>query len=122
MKTEKFRVIQYIRELIITSDKVLENYPKAELELKNRIRNNSYDLLELAYEANSMKNTEYKKKLIFKMLAKLKVIDFLFNLSFDKNLITQKKYYSLGNKLENIAKYVNGWLKALGAAIPDDDI
>ena len=121
MKTEKFRVIQYIRELIITSDKVLENYPKSELELKNRIRNNSYDLLELAYEANSMKNTNHKKELIFRIIAKIKVIDFLFNLSYDKKLINQRKCYVLGNKLEDIAKYANGWLKKLGAAVPDDE-
>ena len=121
MRTEKFKVIQFIRELIIVSDKVLTNFPKSELELKNRIRNNSYDLLELAYEANSLKNTNYKKELLFRIIAKIKVIDFLFNLSYDKKLINQKKYYTLGHKIEDIAKYSNGWLKMLGAAVPDDE-
>ena len=121
MRTEKFKVIQFIRELIIASDKALENYPKADMELKNRIRNNSYDLLELAYEANSVKDPEYKKELLYKVVAKIKVIDFLFNFSYDKKLINQRKYYTLGNKLEDIAKYANGWLKKLGAAVPDEE-
>ena len=119
MKTEKFKVIQFIRELIIVSDKVLTNFPKSELELKNRIRNNSYDLLEFAYEANSVTDLEYKKKLIYQILAKIKVMDFLFNLSYDKKLINQKKYYNLGNKLDDIAKFVNGWIKQLGAKVAD---
>ena len=121
MRTEKFKVIQFIRELIIASDKALENYPKADMELKNRIRNNSYDLLELAYEANSVKDPEYKKELLYKVVAKIKVIDFLFNFSYDKKLINQRKYYTLGNKLEDIAKYANGWLKKLGVAVPDEE-
>ena len=120
MKTEKFRVIQFIREFIIASDKILENFPKVELELKNRIRNNSYDLLEIAYEANSINDIERKKELLFQIIAKIKVIDFLINLSYDKKLVTQRKYYTLGRKLDDIAKFVNGWLKKLGATVSED--
>ena len=50
MKEEKFQVINFIRKLIIVIDKELSNFPKKDLELKNRIRINSYDLLELCYE------------------------------------------------------------------------
>ena len=53
MKEEKFKVINYIRELVLTVDKELENYPKKDIEIKNRIRTSTYDLLELAHEANS---------------------------------------------------------------------
>ena len=52
MKEERFKIIQYIRELIINIDNNLDNFPKKDIELKNRIRNISYDLLEIAYEAN----------------------------------------------------------------------
>lgn len=52
MKEEKFRVIQFIWELILAVDKELKNYPKKELEIKNRIRTCTYDILEIAYEAN----------------------------------------------------------------------
>ena len=119
VKKEKFKVINFIRELLIASDKVLENYPKSELELKNRIRNNSYDLLELAYEANSVGDLEYKKKLIFEILAKIKVIDFLFNFSYDKKIMNEKKYYMLSRRIDEIAKFTNGWLKSLGATVSE---
>ena len=88
MKTEKFKIIEFIRQLIITIDKELINFPKKENELKNRIRSNSYDILELIYEANSSENIEFKISLLQKILAKVKVIDFLLNLSYDRKIIT----------------------------------
>lgn len=111
MKVEKFKVIQFIRELILRIDKELDNYPKKDIEIKNRIRTSTYDLLELSYEANSSQIIEYKRELLVKMIAKVKIIDFLLNLSYDKQLITEKKYYKLAEKLDDIAKYTNGWLK-----------
>ena len=113
MKEEKFRVIQFIRELILAVDKELENYPKKELEIKNRVRTCTYDILEIAYEANVTTDIELKRNLLNKIISKIKVIDFLLNLSYDKKLITEKKYYKLGQRLDDVIKYVSGWLKKL---------
>ena len=60
MQQEKFKVIGFIRNLINNVDKNLENFPKKDIEIKNRIRNASYDLLELAYEANTTEDDEIK--------------------------------------------------------------
>ena len=113
MKTEKFKVIQFIRELLILIDKQMDNYPNKDIELKNRIRTNSYDLLEISYEANSTQDVEFKKKLLNKALAKIKVIDFLLNLSLDKQIINQKRYYKFGNKIDDVTKYIIGWINSL---------
>ena len=94
MKEEKFRVIQFIRELILAVDKELENYPKKELEIKNRIRTCTYDILEIAYEANVTTDIELKKNLLNKIISKIKV-SFLLNLSYDKKLITEKNIINL---------------------------
>ena len=56
MKEEKFKVINFIRELIIYLDKYLENFPKKDIEIKNRIKNISYNILELTYKANKGKS------------------------------------------------------------------
>ena len=74
---------------------------------------NTYDILEIAYEANILENIELKKQLICKMIAKIKIVDFLLSVSYDKKLITQKKYVKLGQRLDDIAKYANGWMKTL---------
>ena len=113
MKEEKFRILQFIRELILAIDKDMANFPKKDIELKNRIRTNSFDILEIAYEANTTRDVEYKKQLLYKVVAKVKIIDFLLNLSYDKKLITQKRYFSFSRKIDDIIKYASGWLKSL---------
>ena len=113
MKQEKFKIIQFIREFLIMIDSQMENFPKKDIELKNRIRMNSYDILEISYEANVEPNKETKKQLLQKIIAKIKVIDFLLNLSYDKKIITEKKYYKFGNKMDDIVKYTTGWIQSL---------
>lgn len=111
MKEEKFKVIQFIREFIIKIDEELDNFPKKDIDIKVRIRNESYNLLEIAYKANSINDKEYKNRLLEEAIAKLKLIDFLINLSYDKEIIPNKRYLKLGYTLDNIAKYITGWKK-----------
>lgn len=112
MKEEKFKVIQYTREFIIEIEKELENFPRKDIEIKSKIRNNSFELLEILYEANTIiGENRPKKELLEKAIAKVKIIDFLINISYDKNLINNKKYIRLGEKLDNIIKYIVGWIK-----------
>lgn len=122
MKKETFKVIDFIRELIVRVEKELENFPKKDIEIKNRIKSNSYDLLELAYEANSTINIKDKEVLIFKIIGKIKTIDFLLNLSYDNGLITAKKYYKLGQKIDDIAKFANGWVTSLIRVVDNSNI
>lgn len=113
MKEEKFKIIQFIREFLIMIDSQMDNFPKKDIELKNRIRLNSYDILEISYEANAELDKEHKKHLLQKLIAKIKVIDFLLNLSYDKKIITEKKYFKFGNKMDDIVKYTTGWVQML---------
>ena len=113
MKQEKFKVINFIMELIVTIDKELINFPKKDIELKNRIRNNSYDILELSYEANTTSNIENEEILLEKIIAKIKILDFLLNLCYDKMIINNKKYIKFGKKIEDIIKYTIGWIKSI---------
>lgn len=115
MKEEKFKIVQFIRELILTVEKELSNFPKKEIEIKNRIRSNSYDLLETCYEANATSDIQMKQKLLEQAIAKVKVIDFLLDLSHEKELITSKKLLKIGLKMDDIIKYTSGWLKKIEA-------
>ena len=109
MKEEKFKVINFIRELIVYIDKNLENFPRKDIEIKNRMRNISYDLLEISYMANVKKiNKEiYMEQII------VKVLDFLLNLCYDKQIINYKRYVKFGEKLDDIMKYTIGWKNSI---------
>lgn len=113
MKQEKFKIIQFIRELILYVDTSLENFPKKDVEIKNRIRNISYDLLEVAYKANETADKEYKMKLVEEVFAKVKVLDFFINLCYDKKIVNEKRYVKIGNIIGDIIKYSVGWYKAI---------
>jgi len=113
MKADKFQVINLIKELIITIDKNLTNFPKSEIELKKNIRNTSYDMLLIAYEGNVTEDLKEKKIIINQIIAKIKYLDFLINLCYDKKIINGKKYVKFGENLETILKYVNGWKKLI---------
>lgn len=113
MREEKFKIIQFIRELLYKIESELDNFPKKDIEIKNRIKTATYDLLEQAYLANTTLDIELKKRLIEQIIAKIKVIDFLLNLSLDRELINGKRYIKLGEKLDNITKYANGWLNSI---------
>ena len=113
MKQEKFKIIQFIRELILHVDNQLENFSKKDIELKNRIRNLTYDLLELAYKANVTSDDNNKKKLLEEIVAKIKMLDFLLNLCYDKEIINGKRYLKFGENLDDILKYTLGWMKTI---------
>lgn len=113
MKTEKFKVVDYIRMFIKALSANLDNFPKKEYELKDRIKKNSYDILELAYEANSSEFIELKLNLINKMLAKIKLVDYLLDLAVDMNLLPSKKYLKLSIRLGDIEKYSRGWMDSI---------
>ena len=112
MKEEKFRVINFIRELIVYIDKYLVNFPRKDIELKTRIRNLSYDILEEAYKVNATGENE-KIQNLDNIIAKIKVIDFLLNLCYDKQIINLKRYMKFGAKLDDILKYTIGWKKSI---------
>ena len=97
--------------LIVYIDKYLENFPKKDIEIKNRIKSTSYDILEEAYKANNIEKN--KSEHIENIIAKIKVIDFLLNLCYDKQIINQKRYVKFGEKMDDILKYCIGWKKSI---------
>ena len=111
MKEEKFKILQFIREFIVRVENELENFPKKDIEIKKRIKDISYELLELVYQANMLEEVKDKIYLLVKAIAKVKMIDFLINLRYDRELLPQKKYIKLSEKLDDIIKYISGLLK-----------
>ena len=112
MKEEKFKSIQFIRDLIIYLDNMLEGFPKKDLEIKRTIKEESYSMLKLAYLGNITSDLKYRRENLEKVIAKTKTIYFLVNLAYDKKIINQKKYLKVGERLDDISRYVTGWIKA----------
>lgn len=113
MRDEKFKVIQFSKELIQDIENYLDNFPRKDLELKSRIKNVSYDILEKLYIANTIADELRKKQLLYEIIAKIKFLDALLNLCYDKQIINNKRYLKFGNRMDDILKFTNGWLKKM---------
>lgn len=112
MKQDKFKITNLIKELIVNIDQNLLNFPKKEIELKHKIKESSYNLLLLTYEANNTSNIDKRVELQERCIAYVKYLDFLFNLCYDKQIINGKKYLKFGEKLNTIVRYIIAWRNA----------
>lgn len=117
MRTDKFKILNLIKELIVNIDKNLINFPKKEIELKVEIRRVSYELLLLAQEGNITSDLKKRVDCIESAIARVKQIDFLINLCCDKQIINIKKYYKFGEKLDVVIRYLVGWLNTTKQSI-----
>ena len=112
MKYEKFKIVNLVKDLIVSIDKNLVNFPKREIELKKEITTNAYNLLLVVYEGNVTTNIEKRQDLQEKAIAKLKYLDFLINVCYEKQIINGKKYIKFGESLDNIIRYIVAWKNA----------
>ena len=64
MKTNSFLIIKNMKVFIQSIDGIIINYPRKELIIKNRLLNDSLDILELIYLTNY--HRDIKEKIIFK--------------------------------------------------------
>lgn len=106
---DKFKIARYIKDFIIILDDYLVNYPKKYFELRNRLVNDSYELLELVYLANYMDSLE-RKNIQIKSLMKINIIDFYIEESYKKRIISEKQSIKLSNNLLIINKMICKWI------------
>lgn len=107
---EDLKIASSFKKTILYFDKIIINFPRNEYVLKDKIKSNSYEILELIYLANTLNKEDriiYQKKII----SKIKMIDFYFKVSLDKKYISYKKYTKVGNALLNNLKQIYGWIK-----------
>ena len=112
IKEEKFKAIQFVRELIIYLDNMLEGFPKKDLEISRLIKEESYEMLKMAYLANVTSDLIYRQRCLEQIIARVKLLDFFVNISYDKKIINQKKYLKVGERLDDVVRYTTGWLNS----------
>ena len=104
---DRFKIVTNIKDFTYHIDSILINYPKCEFNLKNRLENTCYDLLELTYLANSFKEKQDLQK---EILSKVSMLDFYLEKSYNKKCISLKKLNLLSSKLDVIKKMIYGWI------------
>lgn len=82
---------------------ITDNYPHKYIELKTRIINTSFDILENIYISNI--DILNKKNVI----PKIKMLDYYIYLSYKYNIIKKKKFITISGYLLEITKMILGW-------------
>ncbi len=106
---EKFKVINEMKKFIDFINEILVNYPRKSYVLKDKIESTSYDILELIYISNLIDDRLDKQK---EVLAKISMLDYFLEISYDKKYISLKKLTQGTKLLEIVRKLMFGWIKS----------
>lgn len=107
---DKLLIITKIKNTIEYIDKTISNFPNKERDLKSRIINTMYNLLEDTYYGNLNKDNirrEYQNKIVID----LRMLDYYLKLSMNKKIISLKKYTNTGNFLLGINDLIVIWVR-----------
>ena len=103
---DKMLIITRIKKTIEYSNKILENFPTRDIELKRRIIDGLYNLLEYCYLANyNIDKIKYQNY----SLVKISMIDYYFKISYKKGILSKRKFETLANHLLEINKMITAW-------------
>lgn len=100
-------VFQDTYDLAIEIHKRVENFPRVHrYSIGEKIKNISFDLLDLIIRANSAKNKKDDLHEAERILEKLKVY---IRLTYDLKIVGQKGFEFLVKKMDEIGRQVNKW-------------
>lgn len=94
-----YKTINYINKLLI-------NYPKKEVVLKNNIEKTCYCIIENIFAFNINESTRIKDKYLKDLLVNLSMMDFYTRVSYDKKIISKHQFEVISRFLMEIKKMV----------------
>lgn len=107
--TDKFLIVKYMKQFILSLDEIIVNYPNKEMVIKNRLHSDSLDILEYIYKANIEENPEKKIDYQNLILTKINMLDFYLEKSYKKKYISEKLCQKKSCELIKISKMVYQW-------------
>lgn len=100
---DKLMLAKKAKKTIENIIKITDNYPHKYIEIKSKIVNTCFELLETIYVSNiDNSNKKY-------IVPKLKMLDYYLKISYKKDIISKRKYEVVSNYLLELVRMVNGW-------------
>ena len=104
-----FLIVKNMKQFIMSLDNIIINYPRKENVIKDRLFNDSLDILYLIYKANYSQD---RRNIQIKILSKISMLDFYLERSLKKEYISEKECLKKSNQLLTITKMIHGWIKS----------
>jgi len=107
---DKLILIKEYKLFINRFEFIVINIDNRYKDIKSKILNTMYEILELMYYSNILeknKRSNYQRKII----CKIKMLDYYFNKLLKYKLIEDIHYENISKNLITILKLVFGWMK-----------
>lgn len=106
-----FSLLNNTKKTIAYINKQLINYPKSEMVLKQNMEKNMYELIELIFSYSISDIERVKIKYLKDLIIKLSMLDFYVATSFEKRIISKKKFESTAMYIVEIRKIAYGLVR-----------
>lgn len=106
-----FALLNNSKKTIAYINKQLINYPKYERVLKENIEKNMYEIIELIFSYSISDVERIKIKYLKDLIIKLSMLDFYIATSFEKRIISKKKFESTAMYIIEIRKIAYGLVR-----------
>lgn len=106
-----FALLNNSKKTIAYINKQLINYPKSERILKENIEKNMYEIIELIFSYSINDVERIKVKFLKDLIIKLSMLDFYIATSFEKRIISKKKFESTAMFIVEIRKIAYGLVR-----------
>ena len=106
-----FALLNNTKKTIAFINKQLVNYPKSEVVLKQNIEKNMYEIIELIFSYSINDVERIKIKFLKDLIIKLSMLDFYIATSFEKRIISKKKFESTSMFIVEIRKIAYGLVR-----------
>lgn len=109
-----FKILNNTYKTINYLNKLLVNFPKKEIVLKNNIEKTCYIAIENIFAFNLNDTARIKEKYLKELLVKLSMLDFYIRVSYDKKIISRHQFEVVTRFLIQIRKMAFGLKKKDG--------
>lgn len=106
-----FILLSKVQRTINYYNKILINYPKNEVILKQNIEKSLYDLIRYLFSYNINDTDRIKQKYLKDFLVELSMLDFYTHTSYVKKIIGKHQFEVLTNFILEIRKIYYGLVK-----------
>ncbi len=106
-----FSLLNNSKKTIAYINKQLINYPKSEMVLKQNMEKNMYEIIELIFSYSISDVERIKLKYLKDLIIKLSMLDFYVATSFEKRIISKKRFESTAMYIVEIRKIAYGLVR-----------
>lgn len=105
-----FQIIGRLKNFCFKVRKIVINFPKKELLIKDRIIGDTMDILEEVYYINTIRRNNVTNNDKARLISKLNMLDFYIYYIYKNNVINEKSFKELSDEITSITKILYKWV------------